>query len=103
LAGNHPQGLNPPKFVFSILPLGWPNHHHRPLGWFGHRQTSRSGGGRTTPKGKTNLAIFFFIIIFSVQGMAGHPHGGPLLFLKFLKIFIFYFFYVVPRANLKKG
>jgi hypothetical protein len=35
---------------------GWPNHPHGggwpplgPWGWFGHPQTGRSGGGRTTP------------------------------------------------------
>jgi hypothetical protein len=34
--------------TFENLPMRWPNHPHRPRGWFDHPQASRSGGGRTT-------------------------------------------------------
>jgi hypothetical protein len=61
-----------------LAPLG-------PWGWFGHPQTGRSGGGRTTPMapraashplwGGSATSIFFFFFFIDLKGWLGHPHG----------------------------
>jgi hypothetical protein len=57
---NHPQGPNSPNFVFPVLPSRWPNRPHRP------------------PKGKTDLASFFFFFFLCLGGGQTTPcHPRP--------------------------
>jgi hypothetical protein len=48
-------------FFFFLFIRGWSGHPLRPLGWLGHHQTGRSGGGPATP-----------VVFFSL-----YQGGGP--------------------------
>jgi hypothetical protein len=74
------RGVAEPPHRGWLAPLG-------PWGWFGHPQTGRSEGGRTTPM---------------AQGVASHPHGGgsaTLLFFLFFLILIYFIFKIKFLKN----
>jgi hypothetical protein len=97
---------------------GWSGHPLRPLGWLGHHQTGRSGGGPATlvadhplchPSSFTFFFFFFFFFFVSFSLTVGGPatplgHWGgsqwpkgvvepPLMPPFFFHVFFFFFFF----------